>query len=156
MTTDRGPGASSSFVLVALGAIVFVSLIILGDAIVSVLTSTDVIETPGSSPLVPVVAIGAATLAWVLLCTRAVAKRGSIGSAALVALIATAAYLVAFLIAMLTTGLAAMAAMGHLVQFGYALVVFIAAIISAAGVLALTRTSGKTPEWPWEHEDGDQ
>lgn len=142
--------------LAALGAVVFVSLIITGDAITSVLTETDVIEVPGASPVVPVVGIGAATVAWGIVVLRGIARRGSIGTAVLAAALAGLAYLAGMFVASLGSGIAAATVVTHLIMAGYLIVVVIAAVVTAAATLALSRASGTTPQWPWENESGDE
>lgn len=155
MSTDGSP-RSSSFVLAALGAVVFVSLIITGDAITSVLTGTDVIEVAGASPLVPVVAIGAATVAWAIVVVRGIARRASIGTATIAALLASAAYVAGLFVASLGSGIAAAAVVTHIIMNGYVLVVLLAGVVTAAATFALSRTSGDTPQWPWERDSDDE
>lgn len=142
--------------LAALGAVVFVSLIITGDAITSVLTKTDVIEIAGASPLVPVVGIAAATAVWAVIVIRGIAKRGSIGTATAAGVLASLAYLAGMFVASLGSGIAAATVATHLIMAGYVLVVLIAGVATAAGTLALSRASGKMPQWPWEDENGDE
>ncbi|MGF3052643.1 hypothetical protein ACQUSY_01560 [Microbacterium sp. YY-03] len=157
MTTNDGSPHPPSFMLAALGAVVFVSLIITGDAITSVMTATNVIEVPNASPLIPIVAIGAATVVWGLIVIRGIRRRGSFGTATIAGLLASLAYLAGLFFSSLGSGIAAAAVVTHNMVNGYTLVVLIAGVVTAAATLALSRASGETPQWPWEqHSDDDE
>ncbi len=156
MTTSDGSPRSASILLVALGAVVFVALIITGLAITSVATDTNVIEVPGASPLVPVVGIGAATLVWGVIMIRGIARRGSLGTAMLAGLLASLAYVAGMFFSSWGSGIAATSVATHLLMNGYVLVVLFAGVVTAAGILALSRAPGATPQWPWENESDDE
>lgn len=156
MTTNDGPPRPPSYTLAALGAVVFASLIITGDAITSVLTETNPIEVPNASPLIPVVGIAAAVVVWAIVVIRGISRRGSIGTATIAALLASLAYLAGLFISSLGSGIAATAVVTGIIMNGYILVVVIAGVVTAAATLALSRASGKTPQWPWENETDDE
>lgn len=157
MSDNPGSQRLSSYLLVALGAIVFVALIILGDALVSVWTKTDVIEVKNAKSYVPIIAIGAATLVWFFSTRGAVKRRGGFGSAIFIALFATIFYGLGFAVAMVTSGLTqAMSATTHLLTAGYIWVPVVSGLITATAILALSRTSGASPQWPWEKQQDDE
>lgn len=154
---DAPPGVPAAFILVT-GLVVFAALSILGLGMLSYFADFDILAVPGldwwPGIIGMIIAIGA--FAWML--WPSVSRgRASFLAIVPVALVAAVAHVAAVWIAALISGAgttAAFAAVAQLVTRGSSLVVLAAALIAAWIGIALRRSQGRAPRWPWER-DGD-
>ena len=152
------PNRAHPHLLVGMGAVVVGALIVAGFGILSFATDTDPVAAPGLGPLPGVFAVVAALIAWTVVELRAVSRlRPGLGSGVLAGVAAAATHVIVIGIAALPAGIAIAAGVsGHLVTAGYALVTLVAGTVVGAGVAALVRAPGGTPQWPWERDEDDE
>lgn len=161
MTTTGDPrGAAPSAVpapfILVIGLVAFAALSILGLGMLSYFADFDILAVPGLDwwPGIVGMIIAIAAFAWML--WPSVSRgRASFLSIVPVALVAAVAHLAAVWVAALISGAgtgAAFAAVAQLVTRGSSLVVLAAALIAAWIGIALRRTHGRAPRWPWERD----
>lgn len=137
----------------------FFALAVFGLGALSVVTDRDIIDVPGLGQIPGVSGMVAAVVVFAL-ALWATVRRGtaSFGSAPVIGLLTALVHLAVVWVAVLvaTSDLAvATAVAGDLVRGGASLVILAAAAVAAWGGIALRRTKGERPRWPWERdEDG--
>lgn len=156
----RGPAAAGVSVILAVvvTAVLFVGLVILGLGMLSYFAEIDILDVPGLG-VYPGVAGMVAAIAVYVLAMIPIARRPSHPAGVLTAVATALAHLAAvWLVALVGgAGLApATAAVSQLVLGGSTLVIAIAAAVSAASAIALRRSRGQRPHWPWEDEDAGE
>lgn len=152
---DPGGGVSPP-VAVAFAGAAFFALVIAGFGVTSLVSGADVV-VPGHGQLPGVIAVGAATIAFVLILWTGVRRiRPSYG----VSFTAVFAVLVAFVLGILIGAVlegsdpaAAAATAGSFAVSWFALVLAAAAFVAAWSGVALVRTHAARPRWPWERDD---
>lgn len=155
----HGPAPEGVSVLVAgvIGTVCFAAFAILGLGMLSYFTDTDIISVQ-EMPLWPgVIGMAAAIACFALMLRPVVARQHPIFSPiVLVAIVTVVAHLAAVWLSAIVGGAGfahAMAAVSQLVVRGASPVLLVAALIAAWISVALRRTRGGTPKWPWERED---
>lgn len=140
----------------AFATISFVTLVIFGLGMLSLLLDESVVEAPGLGPLPGVLAIAAATAVFALGLWLVVRRQHpSYWGALWIAIACYLAYVVALWFTSVVTGseLAVAAAVaGRAATSWSGTVVAGAAAIAAWGGVALVRTRAQRPRWPWEDE----
>lgn len=143
--------------LIALATITFVALLIGSLGVVSLVTDTSVIDTPGLTAVPGAVAVAAAVGAFALVLRGGLRPpHPSFVSAVWAGLAAVFAYLVGVWIAAVVTGTdvaVATSVVGRLVLGWQGLTIGAAAALTAWGAIALARTATSAPKWPWESAD---
>ncbi|WP_298039663.1 hypothetical protein [uncultured Microbacterium sp.] len=167
MTTDNTPSdprgsdpAGVSAVLATLFTTVgFFAFAILGLGVLSFFADVDIISVPGLGPVPAALGMISAIACFAALIWSAVrVPRPRYRPLVAIALLVSLMHLLAVAFAaLLVSGelITALAVMGDLVTNGASLVVAAAALVAAAGGVAMRRTRGGAPRWPWEDDEGE-
>jgi hypothetical protein len=155
---DAGGGRVRPVVALVFATILFVALVIGGIGILSLYRNEDPIAAPefGILPGVIGVLIAAAVFAGVLW-TSVRREHPSFWGAVWTAAASFLAYVVGIaVVGAVSTGdpVLALGVSGRLVTQGFAVIVAASALVSGWGGIALVRTRGGRPRWPWEDKDG--
>lgn len=146
------PSAALAYAVVG-----FIALLIAGLGVASLLLDADVIGVEGLGAMPGVAGATAATALFAAAVWAAVrAVRPSYVAAAAAAPAAFVGYLGGVWIGALVTGTdlaRASAAVGGFATSPFALVLLLAAFVSAWVAVALVRTRARRPRWPWESDD---
>ncbi len=151
------PEGVSVLVAGVIGAVCFAALAILGLGMLSYFTDTDIISVE-ELPLWPGLIGMAVAIAVFALMLRPVLARQhpSFSPVVLVAIVTVVSHLAAVWLSALLSGAGfahATAAVSQLVVRGSSPVVLLAALVAAWIAVALRRTRGGTPKWPWERRE---
>ncbi|BDZ40582.1 hypothetical protein [Microbacterium suwonense] len=162
MTTTRDPhempsSGVSAFLALVIGFVLFAALGILGLGMLSFFADVDILDVPGLEWWPGIVGMIAAigAFAW-MLWPALVRERPSFLSIMPVALIAAVAHVFVVAACALLGGAgmaSALTAVAQLVTRGSSGVLMASALIAAWVAIALRRTRGSAPSWPWEHQD---
>ncbi len=152
---EPAPAGVSAFLAVAFATISWFALTVAGLGVWSALTGRDVIDVPDLSAAPGVGAMIVSLLVFALSLALALRGRPSFLSVPLIGLGCALGYMVAVWWGVLVESgdvIVATAAVGGLL-LGGAGIVFVAALISAWGGIALRRTRSHQPRWPWEKNE---
>lgn len=164
MSSEHPRGAESAGVsrllAVVLATVGFFALAIFGLGLLSLLTSTDIIATPGLGQAPGIVGMLAAVIAFALFLWAALGRaRPSFFAVVAVGVAAALAHLCAIWAGVLTETtdlIIATAVAGDLVRGGASIVLLAAALIGAWGGIALRRTRARRPRWSWERDVNEE
>ena len=135
----------------------FIALLIAGLGVTSLLLDADVIGVEGLGAMPGVAGAAAATALFAAVVWAAVrTPRPSYAAASAAAPAAFVGYLAGVWVGALVTGTdiaRASAAAGGFATSAFALVLLLAAFVSAWVGVALVRTRARRPRWPWESDD---
>jgi O-antigen ligase len=147
-----GPGLAVVFATTA-----FVTLVIFGWGMLSLVLGEDVIETRGLGPVPGVVATVVSLVAFALSLLGVVRQpHPSFWNAAWVSISAAFAAIVGAGLGGVFSGAGLGVAMGVSIRFATSwvgIVVIAAGAICAWGGIALVRTRSRRPQWPWEEDE---
>lgn len=158
MTTadPHGPapvGVSASLALVV-GGVCFAALSILGLGMTSFFTNTDVVSVEGLSMWPGIVGMIVAIILYgVVLGVQLRPQHPRFSAALLAALVAVVGHLIAVWVSAMadSAGYAhAFAAIAQLVTGGSSAVLLVSGLLAGLLAIALRRSRGGTPQWPWE------
>ena len=154
-TQDQAPGGGAPpLVVLACALIGFVALVVAAFGIASLLTESEVIAAPGLGPLPGVIGVAAAAAALTAVLLPALgARHPSFLTALWVAIAAYLAYLAGVWLSAVIGGVDAAVAGGAVERLAlgpWGLIVAIAAAVCAWCAIAVRRTRGGRPRWPWE------
>lgn len=139
-----------------LAAVGFFAAAVFGLGAVSVATNADIISVPGLGHAPGIVGMLCAIVAFTLSLAGALRREHpSFFSVPAIALTTSLVHLVAVAITVLfDTGdlILPTVVAGGLVQGGASAVMLLASAVAGWGGIALRRTRGEAPRWPWERE----
>lgn len=161
--TPTGPGRPQEggrvrpVVALVFATVLFLALIIGGVGILSLYRDEEPISAPGfgilPGALGVIVSAGAfAAVIWAVLRRPHPSFWGALWTAA-ASFLAYLAAIVVFGAASSDDPLLAVAVAGRLVTQGFAIVVAASALVCGWGAIALVRSHGGRPRWPWEDEN---
>lgn len=153
------PAGVSAFLAVVIGFVAFASLTILGLGMLSYFGDLDIISVSGlgSWPAIVGMIVAIVVFSWML--WPALSRRHPSFLAVIpVALVTGFVHLLAVWLAALMSGAgvtAATAAVSQLITRGSTPIVLLAALVAAWAAIALRRTRARAPHWPWEDDDAE-
>lgn len=158
-TSDGSPsgGAVGPGLAVVFATTAYVTLVIFGWGMLSLVLAEDVIETPGLGPVPGVTATVASLVVFAFSLLGIVRQQHpSFWNAAWVAISSAFAAIVGAGLGGVFSGAGLGVAMGVSIRFATSwvgIVVVTAAAICAWGGIALVRTRSRRPQWPWEEDE---
>ena len=147
-----GPGLTVLFATTG-----FFALFVLGLGLVTLMTETDVVAVPGLGQIPGILASVSATAFFALTLAAVVrSARPHPANALWIGLAVGLAYLGGLWVGAVFTGASLGTATGVAARIAtgwFGVAVFAAAVAAAAGGIALARSRGHRPRWPWERRE---
>ena len=153
---DPSGGPVRPLVALALATVTFIALLIFGLGMTSLLVGADIVEAPGLGQIPGVFATtmttaGFALALWLGLRAAQPSSRTALWTAVTCYVVYVAALWVGVVVASGDLAVATQVA-GRIATTWFGLVVALAGGLAAWGGIALVRTRGGRPRWPWEDE----